>query len=110
MSKITTHILDTARGRPAAGVAVRLFRFSDEGGWDEAGMGVTNEDGRVSDWGHVPAASVYKIRFETGSYFAAMGAASFYPCVEVHFIIENGGHYHLPLLLSPFGYSTYRGS
>ncbi len=111
MSSVTTHILDLSSGRPAAGVEVRLL----QGGEREAreiGATVTDRDGRAS---RLATESLevgeYRLLFETGSYFEQQGVASFYPRVEVTFRIEDPGeHYHVPLLLSPFGYSTYRGS
>lgn len=108
-SPITTHVLDTSIGRPAAGVAVRLMR----GGGEEIGRGVTDEDGRIFDLMEpgTLAAGVYRIRFETAPYFAAQARESFYPSVEITFSVrEPSEHYHVPLLLNPFGYSTYRGS
>ncbi len=113
MSAITTHILDTGVGRPAEGVEVSLERLVEGGSWVEVGAGRTNGDGRVGDlMGAGPAvAGRYRIRFEVGAYFARRKVASFYPVVEVVFTVDGaGGHYHIPLLLSPFGYSTYRGS
>ena len=113
MSAITTHVLDTARGRPAAGVPVTL-EVEAAGGWILLGKGTTNADGRISDL--IPddttiEAGVYRLIFDTSTYFAGNNIQSFYPQVTVVFKIENPGqHYHVPLLLSPFGYSTYRGS
>lgn len=112
MSRITTHILDTSKGRPAAGVPVRLF-CQDANGWTELASGVTNNDGRVSDWlaaKHLPGAGIYKIYFDTQAYFSNDSTNCFYPFVEIVFNVTAGEHYHVPLLLSPFGYSTYRGS
>ena len=113
MSAITTHVLDTARGRPAAGVAITIYRASD-GGWIMLGHGVTDADGRcrnllVSD---APlAAGRYRLCFETGAWFHAEGIEAFHPDVNVTFDVrESGEHYHVPLLVSPFGYTTYRGS
>ncbi|HEX2190425.1 MAG TPA: hydroxyisourate hydrolase [Longimicrobiaceae bacterium] len=109
MSAITTHVLDTARGRPAAGIAVRLER-----GAELLARGVTDAEGRLREL--LPADAelqpgVYRLVFDTGRYFAGQGVASFYPVVAVAFQVrEVGEHYHVPLLLSPFGYSTYRGS
>ena len=110
-SPITTHILDTSTGRPAAGVPVRLDRL--EGEWSTLAAGTTNEDGRVADL--LPAGSLspgtYRMFFDTGAYWTASASEGFYPYVEVVFTIENTDqHYHVPLLLNPFGYSTYRGS
>ncbi len=109
-SPITTHILDTSLGRPAAGVEVRLERASDGA---EIGKGVTNADGRITDLMEpgTLTAGVYRIRFETGPYFAAAERESFYPSVEITFEVRSADeHYHVPLLLNPYGYSTYRGS
>jgi 5-hydroxyisourate hydrolase len=113
MSAITTHVLDTARGRPAAGVHVSL-EHKAPGGWNRLGSGVTDADGRLRTLvptGATIAAGTYRLTFETGPWFAAQGVDAFYPEVQVVFSIPDaGGHFHVPLLLSPFGYSTYRGS
>ena len=113
MSAITTHVLDTARGRPAAGVPVTL-ELEAAGGWILLAKGSTNADGRISDLlPNDPAieAGVYRLIFDTSKYFAGHNVEAFYPQVAVVFKIENANqHYHVPLLLSPFGYSTYRGS
>ncbi len=114
MSAITTHVLDTARGKPAAGVPVTLSRLSANDDWEALGRGETNGDGRLPDL--LPTdtaltAGTYRLIFETDAYFNAQGLEGFYPSVTVLFrVMEAGGHYHVPLLLSPFGYSTYRGS
>jgi len=113
MSQITTHILDTARGCPAAGVAVSLsLQVADA--WQLLATGTTNTDGRVVDLlpsDRVLAPGTYKMHFDTASYFSDSGQSLFYPWAEVAFRVdEDGTHYHIPLLLSPFGYSTYRGS
>jgi 5-hydroxyisourate hydrolase len=109
---VSTHILDTSRGRPAAGVGVTLLREQPEGGLVMIKTGVTDDDGRLK--GLVdgqPAPGVYAIRFAVADYFARNGVESFYPSVEVRFIVKSAmEHYHVPLLLNPFGYSTYRGS
>jgi 5-hydroxyisourate hydrolase len=113
MRAITTHVLDTHRGCPAAGVPVVLERQERDGSYREIGRGVTDADGRRRDLG-VEGALVlgtYRIRFDTGTYFRAGSVAAFYPEVVVVFAITDASqHYHVPLLLSPFGYSTYRGS
>ena len=110
MSGITTHVLDTSRGRPAAGVRVALERET-EGGPVAVGGGVTDADGRAKDLtGAGAEAGTYRLTFETGAYFAALGVESFYPRVVVVFSVGAGEHYHVPLLVNPFGYSTYRGS
>ena len=112
MSPITTHVLDTARGRPAADVSVTLERRPDGGGdWTELGHGRTGGDGRLAELGSPDAPGSYRLRFETGAYFEAAGTPAFFPDVTVHFVVERPDeHHHVPLLLSPFGYSTYRGS
>jgi 5-hydroxyisourate hydrolase len=113
MSGITTHVLDTSLGRPAEGVPVTL-EVEAAGGWKLLGKGTTNADGRIGDL--LPddfglSAGVYRLIFDTATYFANRQVASFYPQVTVVFKIEDTEqHYHVPLLLSPFGYSTYRGS
>ncbi len=113
MSAITTHVLDTSRGRPAEGVPVTL-EVEAAGGWKLLGKSTTNADGRVGDLlgkDEPLARGVHRLIFDTGSYFTAQNAKSFYPEVVVAFRIEDPKqHYHVPLLLSPFGYSTYRGS
>ena len=111
-SPITTHILDVGLGRPAAGVEVTLAR-SEDGAFVDLAHGTTDADGRAS--GLLPAGSLtagtYRLSFDTGGYFAASKRSSFYPHVEVVFVVvEPDAHHHVPLLLSPFGYSTYRGS
>jgi 5-hydroxyisourate hydrolase len=114
MSRITTHVLDTALGRPAVGVPITLERMSSG---DEAvvlGRGVTDVDGRLRDLappGAALHAGTYRLTFDTGAYFREQELDGFYPTVTVLFVVEDGlAHYHVPLLLSPFGYSTYRGS
>ena len=113
MSAVTTHILDVSTGSPAQGVDVRLYA-SGEDGWAEIGDGTTDDDGRVSDLlpeHHDLVAGEYRLVFETGDYFAARDIDTFYPHVEVTFQVGAAReHFHVPLLLSPFGYSTYRGS
>ena len=106
---ITTHVLDTARGQPGRGIAVELDHH-DGTSWSRVGAGTTDDDGRLrtlTPQGPV-APGTYRIRFATGDY---LGAAAFFPMVEIQFAVADGAqHYHVPLLLSPFGYSTYRGS
>lgn len=110
---ITTHVLDTALGRPAAGVPVDLELADASGGWRAVGRGVTDDDGRLrtlTPAGPV-AAGTYRIRFDTATYFAAHAIEGFFPVVEIQFVVRDGAaHHHVPLLLSPFGFSTYRGS
>jgi 5-hydroxyisourate hydrolase len=106
---LSTHVLDASAGRPAADVAVTVFRRSGEG-WEVVASAVTDSDGRVRDLGEL-GAGVHRIAFETGAYFAARGVPTFYPSVEVTFeVTDPAEHHHVPLLLSPFAYSTYRGS
>jgi len=111
MSGITTHVLDTSRGRPAAGVAITLERM-DEGRWQLLGRGHTDSDGRLRDLLKEPlTAATYRLTFGTGAYFKAGGGNCFFPEVTVTFDIQDtASHYHVPLLLSPYGYTTYRGS
>jgi 5-hydroxyisourate hydrolase len=114
MSPITTHVLDTTRGKPAAGLAVVLELSAGAHRWRELGRGVTDANGRINEF-NPPLASlegrVYRLRFSTGAYFAASHLHTFYPEVSVVVEIDDPAqHYHIPLLLSPFGYTTYRGS
>jgi 5-hydroxyisourate hydrolase len=111
MTRITSHVLDTSAGQPAPGVAVRLERL-DAGGSSTVASATTDADGRVRDWlpEGVPAGR-YRLVFETGAWFRAAGRSTLYSEIVIHFYVESGTpHYHLPLLLAPFGYSTYRGS
>ena len=114
MATLSTHVLDTSRGRPAGGIAITLERLNAGEGWTPLSEAATDEDGRVkhfvlseSDLGP----GTYRLVFSVGKYFAELNQPSFYPEVSVAFLIEPGAeHYHVPLLISPFGYSTYRGS
>ena len=114
MSAITTHVLDTSRGRPAAGVAVTLEQAGAGGDWSLVGRGTTDPDGRARDLlppAATLAAATYRLTFATGAWFAAQGVVAFYPEVSIVFGVKDPQqHHHVPLLLSPFGYSTYRGS
>lgn len=109
---ITTHVLDTARGLPASGVHVVLEIMGARDEWQVAGRGVTDADGRVRTLlAEPPATGVYRLVFDTRGYFERQGTRAFYPHVTLTFNVdEEAGHYHVPLLLSPFGYTTYRGS
>lgn len=113
-SPITTHVLDTAAGRPAEGVPLKLERRGPDGTWEPLAKGTTNADGRVGDLlpeSPRPAPGVYRMVFDTAAYFKARRVQGFYPTVEVVFeLTQPREHHHIPLLLSPFGYSTYRGS
>ncbi|MEU6245948.1 hydroxyisourate hydrolase [Glycomyces sp. NPDC047010] len=108
---VSSHVLDAATGRPAAGLHLTLLRRDDHAGDDAAYTVVrtatTDADGRVAGWHTTPG--VHRLRFDTGAWFAARGTDTFYPEVEVAFTVADG-HHHVPLLLSPFAYSTYRGS
>jgi 5-hydroxyisourate hydrolase len=116
MSGLSTHVLDTAAGRPAAGIAVRLEVAEGEG-WRELASHTTNADGRVAPLlpaGTALTAATYRLTFDVAAYHASGGGgggAGFYPYVTIVFTVRDAGqHHHVPLLLSPFGYSTYRGS
>jgi 5-hydroxyisourate hydrolase len=112
MNSLTSHVLDVSLGRPARGVPLRL-EVLEGANWRSLGAGVTDADGRAGDLlASAPLeARTYRLTFETGAYFAATGRRSFYPRVEVTFeVAAPAEHHHVPLLLSPFGYSTYRGS
>lgn len=109
---VSTHILDTAQGRPAAHVAVTLERKEGDG-YVVVNQGATDSDGRIKDLLTAEASveGEYRATFAVREYFARQQQPSFYPEVQVQFTITNAGeHYHVPLLLSPYGYSTYRGS
>jgi 5-hydroxyisourate hydrolase len=124
LSSVSTHVLDSALGRPAAGVPVRLEYLGNgtaaggngagagNGGPSQVAAAVTDGDGRVGELG--PGGlrpGTYRVIFDTAAYFARSGQRAFYPEVAVSFLIEPaGGHYHVPLVLSPFAYATYRGS
>lgn len=109
---ITTHVLDLSSGTPAAGVRVSLSRL-ESGKSVAIGSGVTDADGRLKELASKGAklgAGTFELAFETGAYFKARNVECFHPRVTVTFEIKAGAHYHVPLLISPFGYSTYRGS
>ncbi len=112
MPQITTHILDTTRGRPAAGVLIVLTQ-QDGAGWCELGRGETDTDGRLKTLLPTEAPlplGIYKLTFHTQAYFQREGGTTFYPFVDIVFDLASTEHYHVPLLLNPFGYATYRGS
>jgi len=110
MTGLTSHVLDLALGQPARGLAVRL-EVPDGATWRVLARAVTDDDGRAGGLAAALPAGTYRLAFETGAYFASTGRASFYPYVEVTFqITATGQHHHVPLLLSPHGYTTYRGS
>jgi len=112
MSQITTHILDTTKGRPASNVWIILYHHID-GNWTEIARGKTNEDGRIKDLlspEKILDKGIYKLRFETKEYFHKEDIKTFYPFIEIVFDVQSSEHYHVPLLLNPFGFTTYRGS
>ena len=126
-SSVSTHILDTGRGRPAPGVTVRLSVRSGPGApWNEHGTSATDADGRCKDLPVLPEGTTQaRLGFDTEAYFAGRnpghgdgtrtgspgeGTPCFFPEVAITFAVDPGEHYHVPLLLSPFGYSVYRGS
>lgn len=107
MSTLSTHVLDLVTGKPASGVDVTLETL--DGRW--LGGGRTDPDGRIRDLARELAPGVYRITFATGAYFEATGTGGFYPVVPIVFEVQRAGeHHHVPLLLGPYGYSTYRGS
>jgi 5-hydroxyisourate hydrolase len=110
---LSTHILNTTTGKPASGVPLVLQKQTG-GGWEDLRKAKTDEKGRASDLyipGKALKAGTYRLIFETGDYFKTQGVSTFFPRVEIVFVIEKTEeHYHIPLLISPFGYSTYRGS
>lgn len=110
---ISTHVLDLALGRPAAGVRARIYR-ADPAGWQRIAEAETDADGRVIELlplGMELTVGDWRLRFEVASYFEGLGVESFYPAVDIYFTVRQPDeHHHVPLLLSPFGYSTYRGS
>ena len=116
MSAITTHVLDVSRGRPASGLLIMLERQDETGAWKELARGTTDADGRLKDLipeGQGLDAGNFRLVFDTGSYFRLQSMSGFYPSVSVVFEVKKEKekeHYHVPLLLSPYGYSTYRGS
>ena len=114
MSPITTHVLDTTLGKPGRGIAVVIEISQAADGWTELAHGVTDGDGRITQFTPPLTAltpGVYRVRFFTAAYFTAMEVKGLYPEVDVIVQIDDRDlHYHIPLLLSPFGYSTYRGS
>lgn len=117
MSQITTHILDTTRGLPAKNVPITLYQQVDKNAdsmWQSIASGKTNEDGRIAgllDPKNKLPAGYYRMHFDTNHYFNSIDVKGFYPYVDIVFELDDSGdHYHIPLLLTAFGYSTYRGS
>ena len=111
MSAITTHVLDTSRGKPASGMPIVLEVRSESGDWKVIGKTSTDADGRAKMLTAHVSRGTYRLSFDTAAYFLAWNVEGFYPEVQVVFEIRDPSqHYHVPLLLSPYGYSTYRGS
>ena len=113
MSAITTHVLDTSRGCPAGGIEIELEQLDARDSWTPVARGVTDEDGRLRTLlpeGVRPAPGTYRLVFATAAYFGTDARDNFFPSVVVIFRVGNAPHYHVPLLLSPYGYSTYRGT
>jgi len=112
MRSISTHVLDISRGKPAAGVPITIEK-KEAAGYARVNTGTTDADGRVKDLvaeGKLTEGT-YRITFDTGTYYAAQGVEGFYPEAAIVFVVRDAQtHYHVPLLLSPYGYSTYRGS
>ncbi len=112
MSHITTHVLDTSLGKPGEGIHIQL-QENQNNQWQTIGEGHTNSDGRIGDLlkkDVMLKPSTYRMVFDTGAYFAQQNMRSFYPTVHIYFEVFDESHYHVPLLLNPYGYSTYRGS
>jgi 5-hydroxyisourate hydrolase len=114
MTRISTHVLDTAQGCPASDVPVRLQRQESEGHWRTLASSRTDHDGRCAQLlaeNETLTSGIYRLEFDTATYFAARKLDGLYPLVEVTFRVRDGeNHFHIPLLLSPNGYTTYRGS
>lgn len=111
-SHITTHALDTSRGTPAGGMLIALKNFRKDS-WKPLSLGITNSDGRIPDVlppGKKLRPGNYTMLFYTGQYFSDTGQQGFYPEVSIQFSVTDTSHYHIPLLINPFGYTTYRGS
>ncbi len=109
MSKITTHVLDSVLGKPAAGIVIKLERQENQG-WNAIAHAETDRDGRCHDLAPNALPGVYRLTFATGAYLSHQGRSSIYPEIAITFQCGNDAHYHLPLLLSDNSYTTYRGS
>lgn len=115
--QLSSHILDINVGKPAAGVKITLSKQDQSGTWVKVEERMTDENGRVKDFLEEKTngsggsnVGIYKLTYHVASYFEALGQDSFYPFIEVVFEIKDDAHYHVPITLSPYGYSTYRGS
>ncbi|HPA23420.1 MAG TPA: 2-oxo-4-hydroxy-4-carboxy-5-ureidoimidazoline decarboxylase [Ferruginibacter sp.] len=112
ISQLTTHVLDTSFGKPAHNMLVKLYSMNGKA-WQSIAQGLTNIDGRVADLlppVHILKGGCYKLVFDTSGYYDGLQIKTFYPEVEIRFTISDASHYHVPLLINPFGYTTYRGS
>ena len=109
MNTITTHVLDTVLGKPAAGIRISLERRTDDA-WEKTGEGVTGDDGRCRDLASSPGAGTFRLIFATGEYLSRQGRSTIYPEIVIVFACSGDAHYHLPLLLCDNSYTTYRGS
>ena len=112
VSQVTTHVLDTSIGKPGKDICIRMKRFRN-GLWETMAQGVTNADGRIPDLlppSRIIPAENYRMVFDTKTYFHSQKIQGFYPAVDIEFSVFDNSHYHVPLLINPFGYSTYRGS
>jgi 5-hydroxyisourate hydrolase len=110
---LSTHVLDTSVGRPAKGMKVRLDYCKPGGAWTDLGTFTTDADGRVqglSAAGRATGPGTYRLTFSVAAYFNALSIGTFYTDVAVEFVVRDDTHHHVPLLVSPYGYSTYRGS
>ncbi|MCO7219466.1 hydroxyisourate hydrolase [Klenkia sp. PcliD-1-E] len=108
---VSTHVLDSVLGRPAAGMVVQLFAVSATDGPELLGEGVTDADGRFRLADHDTGTGAHRVVFATGAWFAGQGRETFYPTVSLDFtVVDGSAHHHVPLLLAPFAFSTYRGS
>lgn len=108
---LSTHVLDTSLGKPVAGISVILYKLDGADG-EEIASGTTDADGRIArGFGGALEPAWYELEYITGAYFESTGRDAFYDVITIRFEVDSGDeHYHVPLLLSPFGYSTYRGS
>ena len=114
MTRVSTHVLDTSLGKPARDMAVRFERHESSGQWEAVGAARTDQDGRCSQLMPESATllpGIYRLTFDTAGYHKSLGASGLYPIVQITFSVRDGEtNFHIPLLLSPHGYTTYRGS
>jgi len=112
--QLSSHILDITQGQPASGVTIQLSKMNDKDNWVKIDKKVTDKNGRIKDFLKQDKGSnhqgIYKLTYFTKPYFDKMGEKTFYPFIEVVFELKGDSHYHVPITLSPFGYSTYRGN